>query len=43
MTDKMTVDEFVESRVLPEFYPVVALIRELMKECAPDVEELDEK
>ena len=31
----MTVDEFVERKVLPEFRPVVAAIRSLMKEHAP--------
>ena len=31
-----TVDEFVQAKVLPEFHPVVALIRELMKEHAPE-------
>ena len=36
----MTVDEFVQARVLPRFHPVVAMIRELMKECAPNVQEL---
>ena len=35
----MTVDEFVQARVLPEFQPVVARLRELMKECAPNVTE----
>jgi hypothetical protein len=35
----MTVDEFVESNVLPEFRPVVAAIRGLMKECAPEARE----
>ena len=35
----MTVDEFVESNVLPEFRPVVAALRSLMKESAPDVRE----
>jgi hypothetical protein len=35
----MTVDEFVQARVLPEFHPVVAMLRELMKECAPNVSE----
>jgi hypothetical protein len=35
----MTVDEFVQTRVLPEFHPVVARLRELMKECAPNVTE----
>jgi hypothetical protein len=37
---KMTVDKFVEARVLPELRPVVAMIRALMKECAPEVQEL---
>ena len=36
----MTVDEFVESKVLPEFQPVVAAIRSLMKVSAPHAEEL---
>ena len=36
----MTVDEFVQTRVLPELQPVVALIRELMREYAPNVKEL---
>ncbi len=35
-----TVDEFVKEKVLPEFWPVVALIRKLMKECAPNAQEL---
>ena len=36
----MSVNEFVEARVAPEFRPVVAAIRALMKECAPDAEEV---
>lgn len=36
----MTVDEFVERKVLPEFRPVVAAVRSLMKESAPDAHEL---
>jgi hypothetical protein len=36
----MTVDEFVESKVLPEFGPVVAALRSLMKESAPDAREM---
>jgi uncharacterized protein YdhG (YjbR/CyaY superfamily) len=32
----MTVDEFVASKVLPEFQDVVALIRQYMRELAPD-------
>ncbi len=38
--NKMTVDEFVDLKVLPEFRPVVSMIRELMKECAPKAQEL---
>ena len=36
----MTVNEFVESKVLPEFWPVVAAIQSLMKECAPKAREV---
>jgi hypothetical protein len=36
----MTVDEFVEAKVAPQFRPVVAAIRGLMRECAPDAEEV---
>jgi uncharacterized protein YdhG (YjbR/CyaY superfamily) len=32
----VTVDEFVEKKVLPEFRPVVAAIRSLMQEVAPE-------
>lgn len=35
----MTVDEFVKSKVPPEFRPVVAAIRSLMKEYAPRAQE----
>jgi len=35
----MTVDEFVKSKVLPEFQPVVAMLRELMCEMAPEATE----
>jgi uncharacterized protein YndB with AHSA1/START domain len=35
----MTVDEFVETRVLPEFQPVVAMFRKLMREAAPGAKE----
>jgi hypothetical protein len=38
--EKMTVDEFVQTRVKPEFQPIVRAIRELMKECAPNVQEV---
>ena len=37
--ESMSVDDFIKAKVLPEFYPVVALIRELMKECAPQAKE----
>jgi uncharacterized protein YdhG (YjbR/CyaY superfamily) len=35
----MTVDEFVESKVLPEYRPIVTAIRNLMKENAPRAQE----
>lgn len=38
--ETITVDDFVKARVLPEFWPVVAMFRDLMKECAPDVQEV---
>jgi hypothetical protein len=34
-----TVDAFVKARVLPEFRPIVAIIRDLMKEYSPDIRE----
>ena len=40
MTVAMTVDEFVASKVLAEFRPVVAALRKLMKENAPDAHEV---
>jgi hypothetical protein len=36
----MTVDEFVRDRVLPEHQEIVALLRELMRETAPDAKEV---
>ena len=36
----MTVDEFVEAKVAPEFRPIVAVIRSVIKECAPRAEEV---
>jgi hypothetical protein len=33
------VDEFVAHKVLPEFHDIVAMLRELMRECAPDATE----
>ena len=35
----MTVDEFVETKVLPQYRPIVAALRALMKECAPEATE----
>ena len=34
------VDEFVRARVDPKLRPSVALIRRLMKECAPEAQEI---
>jgi hypothetical protein len=36
----MTVDEFVKSKIRPEFRPVVAAVRSLMKENAPQAKEI---
>jgi hypothetical protein len=33
---KMTVDDFVKTKVLPEFQPIVAMIRELPMYNYPD-------
>jgi hypothetical protein len=35
----LSVDEFVRTKVLPEFQPVVAILRELMREMAPEATE----
>lgn len=40
MTKNITIEEFIQKRVRPEFHPVVALIRDLMKECAPYAREV---
>ena len=32
----MSVDEFIEKKVLPEYREVVSMLRELMREMAPD-------
>ncbi|MDA4117097.1 MAG: DUF1801 domain-containing protein [Thaumarchaeota archaeon] len=34
------VDDFVKARVVPEFQGVVALLRRLVRECAPEAEEM---
>jgi hypothetical protein len=36
----VTVDEFVERRVLPEYREIVAELRKLMRQCAPDAKEM---
>ena len=36
----MTVDDYVNSRVLPEHRETVAMLRALVRECAPHAEEL---
>jgi len=38
--ENMAVDDFVRTKVLPEFHPIVAMIRTLMKECAPAAREI---
>jgi hypothetical protein len=43
MTDhvtKMTVDEFVKNKVLPEYKDIVELIRQYMRDMAPNAQEL---
>ena len=40
MKGTMTVDEFVERKVLPEFQPIVAAIRSLIKDSAPVAREV---
>jgi len=35
----MTVNEFVKTKVQPEFRPIVAAVRGLINECAPDARE----
>ena len=35
----MTVDEFIEAKVLPEFHDVVARIRQFIREEVPDAKE----
>ncbi len=38
--EKVTVDDFVQTKVLPQLQPIVEMIRELMKEYAPQAEEI---
>lgn len=35
-----SVDEFVATRVLPQFRDAVEMLRELMRECAPETQEM---
>jgi hypothetical protein len=35
----MTVDEFVKTKVLPEYWNIVAVIRQLIREMVPDAAE----
>src|SRR5512147_1051769 len=35
----MTVDEFVETKVLPEYREIVMAFRRLMRDCAPNITE----
>jgi uncharacterized protein YdhG (YjbR/CyaY superfamily) len=36
----MTVDEFIENKVLPEYKDIVELIRQYMRELAPNAQEI---
>lgn len=36
----MTVDEFVKARVLPEYHGIVKILRELMRDSAPNAKEM---
>lgn len=36
----LSVDAFVQARVRPEFHEIVRLLRDLMRECAPDATEM---
>jgi uncharacterized protein YdhG (YjbR/CyaY superfamily) len=36
----MTVDEFVRTKVLPEYRPIVQELRKLMRDAAPDAREI---
>jgi hypothetical protein len=39
MANSKEVDEFVEQKVLPEFHDIVAMLRKLMQDLAPDATE----
>lgn len=36
----LTVDEYIAAKIRPEHQPIVARLRELMRECAPNATEL---
>jgi hypothetical protein len=36
----MSVDDYVRDKVLPQYRPIVSMLRELIREVVPDVEEL---
>lgn len=36
----MAVDEFVKTKVLPEYRVIVSMLRKLMQEMAPDAKEV---
>ncbi len=36
----MTVDEFIQAKVLPEYRPIVRALRQLMREYAPEAKEI---
>jgi hypothetical protein len=38
--EKVAVDDFVKQKVLPEYRDIVAELRRLMRECAPDAKEI---
>ena len=35
-----SVEAYIQARVLPQYHPIVAMVRELMKEVAPEAVEL---
>ncbi len=36
----MTVDEFIKAKVLPEYRPIVQALRKIMREYAPEADEI---
>ncbi len=38
--DKISVDEFIATRVLPEYRPIVEKVREIIKACSPEAKEI---